>query len=82
MYFSLRHRRRVLLTVHSVRAQRNLPQSRTDMPSVAIVGAGLAGLVAAYELSKQGFDVMIFEAEALLLDRPPSLAANGASQAI
>jgi len=32
------------------------------MPSVAIVGAGLAGLVAAYELSKQGFDVTMLEA--------------------
>lgn len=32
------------------------------MPSVAIIGAGLAGLVAAYELSKHGFDVLVFEA--------------------
>ncbi len=29
---------------------------------VAILGAGIAGLAAAYELSRKGYDVMVFEA--------------------
>src|SRR5262249_58461594 len=32
-------------------------------PTVVVIGAGIAGLSAAYELSKQGFRVSIFEKE-------------------
>lgn len=39
----------------------HLPQPECD---VAIVGAGLAGLTAAWVLTKQGFSVRVFEAEA------------------
>ncbi|HVT40070.1 MAG TPA: FAD-dependent oxidoreductase [Gemmatimonadaceae bacterium] len=39
-----------------------LPQSRGDGKRVAVMGAGLAGLVAAYELAAAGYDVTVFEA--------------------
>jgi monoamine oxidase len=37
------------------------PSSRTSQ-RIAIVGAGIAGLVAAYELSRSGYEVSVFEA--------------------
>ncbi len=36
---------------------------------VAVVGAGLSGLTAAVELAVKGYDVVVFEAKARLLDR-------------
>ncbi|MEP6691490.1 MAG: FAD-dependent oxidoreductase [Gemmatimonadaceae bacterium] len=39
-----------------------LPRSHGDGKRVAIIGAGLAGLVAAYELGAAGYDVTVFEA--------------------
>ena len=40
--------------------------------NVAIIGAGVAGLTAAYELTKLGHQVVIFEAS----DRPGGLASG------
>src|SRR5271155_3087043 len=37
------------------------PRPRTPR-RIAIVGAGIAGLVAAYELSRSGYEVSVFEA--------------------
>jgi isorenieratene synthase len=38
-----------------------LPETPTERKSVAVVGAGLAGMAAAYELLKRGFDVTLVE---------------------
>ncbi len=38
---------------------------------VAVVGGGLTGLSAAYDLSREGFDVKVFEKEAMLGGRAP-----------
>ena len=37
--------------------------TQADPPTVAIIGAGITGLTAAYELAKRGFGVEIFEAQ-------------------
>ena len=37
-------------------------KSATDLPRVAIVGGGIAGLTAAYRLKKAGLDPMVYEA--------------------
>jgi len=47
-----------LLAVRYTPAQVSAPRRR-----VLIIGAGLAGLVAGYELDKKGFDVSLFEAQ-------------------
>lgn len=44
----------------------DVPRSRDGAPKVAILGAGTAGLTAAYELGKAGYDCHILEAR----DRP------------
>ncbi|MEY2984086.1 MAG: hypothetical protein RLZZ568_703 [Cyanobacteriota bacterium] len=49
-----------------------LPKQLTQPKSVAIVGAGLAGLAAAYELSQRGFQVT-------LLEKSPNLGGKIAS---
>jgi NADH-quinone oxidoreductase subunit F len=49
----------------SIFADRAAP-ANPDLPPVAVVGAGPAGLTAAHSLSRKGFRVTIFEAE----DRP------------
>lgn len=46
-------------------------------PTIAIVGAGLAGLTAAYRLHQQGFDVRLFEARFRLGGRVLSVKLNG-----
>ncbi|MEQ8466885.1 FAD-dependent oxidoreductase [Coleofasciculus sp. E1-EBD-02] len=50
----------------------NLPRTLTQPKSVVVVGAGLAGLSCAYELSQRGFDVT-------LLERSPQLGGKIAS---
>lgn len=45
-------------------AETNSASSAPDAPRVAIVGAGLAGLTAALNLSRRGFKVTLYEAEA------------------
>lgn len=39
------------------------PKTRTREKSVAVIGAGISGLVCAYELQKSGFAVSVFEKE-------------------
>lgn len=39
-----------------------LPQRLTEERSVAVVGAGIAGMVSAYYLAKRGFNVTLYEA--------------------
>jgi len=50
----------------------NLPRTLTQSKSVLVVGAGLAGLSCAYELSQRGFNVT-------LLERSPQLGGKIAS---
>jgi protoporphyrinogen oxidase len=46
-------------------------------PAVAVVGAGLAGLATAWELSRRGFDVAVFERESLPGGRARSEKVEG-----
>src|SRR5690242_13263666 len=48
----------------SGRAQITRPERRGVPQRILIVGGGLAGLCSAYELSQQGHDVLLFEAQA------------------
>ncbi len=48
----------------------------SDKKEVAIVGAGLAGLVCAYELSKAGIKVTVFESDARVGGRVKSVIVN------
>src|SRR5215475_8387954 len=57
---SLRAQRRALLK-HFTRLQRKAFRKSPNR-KVVIVGAGLAGLSAAYELKKLGYDVEVYEA--------------------
>jgi monoamine oxidase len=43
-----------------------LPEKRTDLPRVGIVGAGLAGLTAAHRLQQRGIASVLFEADTRL----------------
>jgi monoamine oxidase len=43
-----------------------LPGKRTDLPRVGIVGAGLAGLTAAYRLQQRGILSVLFEGDTRL----------------
>ena len=45
------------------RAQLTTPQRQGTAQRILIVGGGLAGLCSAYELSRQGHDVLLFEAQ-------------------
>src|ERR1700692_3436408 len=47
----------------SSRAQLTTPERRGVAQRVLVVSAGLAGLCSAYELSRQGHDVLLFEAQ-------------------
>jgi heterodisulfide reductase subunit A-like polyferredoxin len=47
----------------SSRAQVITPERRGVAQRVLVVGAGLAGLCSAYELSRQGHDVLLFEVQ-------------------
>ncbi|CAK7233866.1 hypothetical protein SBRCBS47491_008756 [Sporothrix bragantina] len=47
-----------------------MTSSTGSSPKVAIVGAGLTGLLAAHGLKKNGFDVVIFDGEAHIDARP------------
>src|SRR5436190_1306429 len=47
----------------SARAQITTPERRGAAQRVLVVGGGLAGLCSAYELSRQGHDVVLFEAQ-------------------
>ncbi len=42
------------------------PGTRTEVENVAIVGSGPAGLIAAYDLVRQGYGVTIFEAQSVI----------------
>ena len=44
------------------RKTRAKPEGETPTEKVAVIGAGPAGLTAAYELAKKGYPVMVFEA--------------------
>ncbi len=46
-------------------------------PHVAVIGAGIAGLVAAYELTNKGFDVVVYEMEERLGGRMHSALSQG-----
>ena len=46
------------------RAQLTTPQRQGAAQRILVVGGGLAGLCSAYELSRQGHDVLLFEAQA------------------
>jgi monoamine oxidase len=46
---------------HAARANRASPSKRHETPRVAILGAGISGLVAAHELSQSGLPVTLFE---------------------
>ncbi|MEX1012700.1 MAG: FAD-dependent oxidoreductase [Waddliaceae bacterium] len=46
-------------------------------PKIAVVGAGISGLVCAYQLQKKGADVSVFEKEALPGGRMSCLEKNG-----
>ena len=50
----------------------NLPRQLNEPKTVVVVGAGLAGLACAYELSQRGFEVT-------LLERSPQLGGKIAS---
>ena len=47
----------------SGRAQLTRPERRGAAQRILVVGGGLAGLCSAYELSQQGHDVLLFEAQ-------------------
>lgn len=47
----------------SGRAQITRPERRGAAQRILVVGGGLAGLCSAYELSRQGHDVLLFEAQ-------------------
>ena len=55
------------------------PQSTSleDFHQVVVVGAGTAGLVAAYDLQKRGFDVGVVEAQSYPGGRVHTIHANG-----
>ncbi|GKT50080.1 FAD-dependent monooxygenase cctM [Colletotrichum spaethianum] len=48
----------------------NSTQSQGSGPKVAIIGAGLTGLIAAHGLRQKGFEVAIFERDASIDSRP------------
>jgi monoamine oxidase len=50
------------IEVSSISSSVSHRQSGQSVRSIGIVGAGLAGLTAAYELRKRGYSVSIFEA--------------------
>jgi monoamine oxidase len=46
------------------RAQLTVPERKGAAQGILVVGGGLGGLCSAYELSRQGHDVLLFEAQA------------------
>ena len=57
------------------------PASRDRRPTVAVLGAGVAGLTAAHELAERGFEVTVYEARADERGgRPVKLGGLAASQ--
>ena len=48
---------------NSLLSSRSMAAVSSPMPSAVVIGAGIAGLSAAYELTKAGFHVSIFEKE-------------------
>ena len=47
------------------------------MKRIAIIGAGISGLTAGYELKKAGFDVTVYEKEALVGGRMSTRVIEG-----
>ena len=45
------------------RAQLTIPERKGAAQRILVVGGGLGGLCSAYELSRQGNDVLLFEAQ-------------------
>ena len=56
-------------------AIRRSPQPARKPKRVAVVGAGIAGLTAAFDLAMKGCSVTVFEAESRPLSRPAALYA-------
>eukprot|EP00252_Welwitschia_mirabilis_P017630 TRINITY_DN3900_c0_g1_i1.p1 TRINITY_DN3900_c0_g1~~TRINITY_DN3900_c0_g1_i1.p1 ORF type:complete len:505 (+),score=98.54 TRINITY_DN3900_c0_g1_i1:52-1566(+) len=58
-------------------ARSDVDRERSSAKSVAVVGAGISGLAAAYRLKSQGFAVTVFETEGCIGGKIQSISQDG-----